>query len=133
MKKPKVCRAAMVFTAVVVMAAGTAQAETYEACKAGAGGVTTKLMACGSAELKVRDAMLNQTYMQVLNAVPVSRQNQLRTAERAWVAFRDAECSFRMSAEEGGSDAPLVYNACRIQLTNQRTQDLKSASRVASF
>jgi len=57
----------------------------------------------------------------------------LRKAERAWVAFADAECDFRMSGEAGGMDAPLVYNTCRLELIARRTDDLRRAFEIEQF
>lgn len=109
-------------------------AQSYEQCQERAGGVTTELKDCDAAELSRREAMLNKLYQQVLHAVsPRGRQAGLRKAERAWVAFADAECDFRMSAEAGSMNAPLVYNVCRLELIARRIEDLRKALEIARF
>lgn len=118
---------------LVVPASAQSRAGRYEACKAAAGGVTTALRTCDASELAVRDQTLNAAYQQVVTALPPERRLGLRTAQRAWLGFRDAECAFRRSADEGGTDAVLIANTCRLDLTTARTEDLRKALRVAQF
>ena len=95
-------------------------------CRLAAGGVTARLRACDAAELTRRDAELNRTYAELLRALPPARRERLRAAERAWVAFRDAECAFRASATEGGTATPLVAGACLLELTGERVDRLRT-------
>ena len=69
---------------------------------------------CDAAELGRREAVLNRLCRQLLHAFGSGQQAGLREAERAWVAFADAECGFRMATTGSGMDAPLIYNACRL-------------------
>lgn len=68
-----------------------------------------------------------------MGALPPARRLGLRAAQRAWLGFRDAECAFRRSADEGGTDAVLIANTCRIELTIARSEELRKALRVAQF
>jgi len=122
-----------VWAAALALSTSASHAQSYEQCRAKAGGVTISLKDCDAAELDRREAVLNRLYKQVLHAVGPGRQAGLRRAERAWVAFADNECDFRMSGEAGGTDAPLVYNACRLELIARRTDDLQRALKVAQF
>lgn len=122
-----------VWAAVLVPAASASHAQSYEQCQAEAEGNTMSLKDCDAAELDRREATLNTLYKQVLHAVRPERQAGLRKAERAWVAFADAECGFHRSAETGGTDAPLVYNACRLELMARRIDDLRRALKIAQF
>lgn len=115
------------------VAATRAAADPYQDCRTAAAGVDPRLKACDAAELSRRDAQLNDAYRRLMAALPGVRQAKLRSAERAWVAFRDAECDFRASAETGGSDAPLVDAACRLELTAERLDALLKALKVARF
>lgn len=62
------------------------------------------------------DRELNQVYQQI-----VSRGTwpELRNAQLAWIAFRDANCEF----EGYGSSAN--NNLCLIRMTEERTQELE--------
>ncbi len=123
-----------VWAAASVCLTSASQARSYEQCQEEAGGITMDLKDCDAAELDRREATLNKLYQQVLHAVgPRGRQAGLRKAERAWVAFTDAECEFRTSAEASGMNAPLVYNACRLELIARRIEDLRKALEVAQF
>ncbi|MFQ2812649.1 lysozyme inhibitor LprI family protein [Aeromonas caviae] len=51
---------------------------------------------------------------------------RLRTAQRAWIAFRDAQCRYEVGVYEGGSMAPMVHSSCLTQLTEARTKDLNT-------
>ena len=122
-----------VWAAALVLSTSASHAHSYEQCQAKSGGNTMSLKECDAAELGRREAVLNRLYKQVLVAVRPDRQAGLRKAERTWVAFADAECGSRMSAEAGGMNAPLVYNACRLELIARRTDDLRRELKVAQF
>ena len=108
-------------------------ARPYEQCQAQAGGVIPSHNDCDAAEPNRREAMPNKLYKQVQAAVGPGQQAGLRKAERAWVAFADAECGFRMAPEVGFMDAPLVHNACRLELTARRIEDQQKALEAAQF
>ncbi len=46
--------------------------------------------------------------------------------QRAWVAFRDAECDFQTSAVAGGSAAPMIHAMCLDSQTKRRIEDFKT-------
>lgn len=125
-------RRAAVAAALCLAAGGAAAAEapSYVECQHAAGGITVRLRDCNVAELTRLDAILNQTYQSVLAALPATRQERLRTAERSWLAYADAECVFQTSAEAGASDAPLVAESCRISLITERTAQLQQALKI---
>lgn len=122
-----------VWATALVLSTSASHAQSYEQCQAEAGGVIPSLKDCDAAELDRREATLNRLYKQVLAAVSPERREGLRKAERAWVAFADAECGFRMAPEVGGMDAPLVHNVCRLELIAHRIEDLQKALKVAQF
>ena len=109
------------------------RAETYEQGQQSAGGVDPALNACDAREQAASNDALNQIYGQVLAAIPDGRKSPLRLAERNWIGFRDAECSFRQSAETGGTDAIQIHDRCMIELTRQRTDQLAAALKQAKF
>ena len=117
----------------VLCAGHASRAASYDDCRASAAGVDPKLKACDAAKIGARDAALNQSYRDLLAAIPAGRQTALRSAERAWVVFRDLECAFRASADAGGSDASLIESSCRLELTAERIGQLQKASKVAKF
>ncbi len=82
---------------------------------------------CAEDAWKKADAELNAVYrkLQSRNKDDERASKHLTTAERAWVAFRDAECEYGAADNQGGSIFPLVYFGCLDKLTKARTNQLK--------
>jgi len=49
----------------------------------------------------------------------------LLTAQRSWLAYRNAHCAFIASATEGGSAQPMIRAMCMEELTTQRNKELQ--------
>ena len=67
------------------------------------------------------DARLNTAYSTYMQSLDPPRDAGLREAQRAWMALRDADCSFEASAFEGGSMQPLVSAGCQRDYAARRT------------
>jgi uncharacterized protein YecT (DUF1311 family) len=52
-------------------------------------------------------------------------QQALLASQRAWLAFRDAQCVIDSYGYRGGSAQPMEKLACMATLTRQRTKQLK--------
>lgn len=88
----------------------------------------SEMTACANTRYKQADKALNaryETLMQALADRP-ARQVALRKAQRAWLAYRDADCAFVASANAGGSMAPMVKLQCLADRTTQRSRVLVS-------
>lgn len=80
---------------------------------------------CAAEEYRAADAMLNAEWRATLDvAKNAGLEAQLRAAQRAWIAYRDAACSVEAAVWEGGSMAPLIHATCLTRLTRTRTDDL---------
>jgi uncharacterized protein YecT (DUF1311 family) len=86
--------------------------------------------ACAEKAYAASDAALNKLYRQIQQRLNDNGANKrLVAAQRAWVAFRDAECRFSASDNGGGSQGsvfPMVFNLCLDRLTRKRVEDFKS-------
>ena len=92
------------------------------------------LTECAYAWWQARDAELNDAYggaMQVAKrwdaALPAKERgavDALRSAQRAWIAFRDNACTTEGYAMKGGSAEPMVVYGCKATLTEQRRDQL---------
>lgn len=51
--------------------------------------------------------------------VPTTLES-LRTAQRAWIKFRDAQCAYEAYEVFGGSMQPMVGSLCLARLTRER-------------
>lgn len=113
---------------MLIALALTALASTtpYDVCTKQADGVMPALKDCAAREQTARDGALNRAYQAALKGAGADVRPKLREAERAWVAFRDAECAYRLTSEGGGQEAALVWSDCRLGLTAARTSQLQS-------
>ncbi|MFM5077672.1 lysozyme inhibitor LprI family protein, partial [Aeromonas caviae] len=67
-----------------------------------------------------------RTYKKRVASLEKAQLERLRTAQRAWITFRDAQCRYEAGVYEGGSMAPMVHSSCLTQLTEARTKDLNT-------
>lgn len=74
---------------------------------------------CAAADARRDDAELNRVYSKL------TKSPELIAAQRAWVAYRDAECTYERAAEGGGSMASLTESTCRSNRTKERIKLLK--------
>ena len=79
---------------------------------------------CAAEDYKAADSMLNVTYRALQATLDKKTQDMLKDAQRAWIKFRDEECHYQASPNEGGSLWPLVYHGCLTDLTKARTKEL---------
>jgi uncharacterized protein YecT (DUF1311 family) len=83
---------------------------------------------CADAGYKKADEALNSVYREVTRRLKDDPPTikLLVTAQKAWIAFRDAECTFSSAANAGGSIYPMVYAGCLQHLTEARTKRLRA-------
>ena len=87
---------------------------------------------CTDSAYQAADKVLNHTYQTLskdwvagTDADAQERKKRLVNAQRAWVAFRDAECSLQGTAMLGGSGEGLVVLNCLYSQTTQRVKQLE--------
>lgn len=95
-----------------------------------------ELTFCAEQDWISADADLNPAYkaamamMKQIDAdLPKAEQGaaaNLKTAQRAWIAYRDAACAAEGYVMHGGSAEPMVIYGCRARLTQARAADLWS-------
>jgi uncharacterized protein YecT (DUF1311 family) len=92
---------------------------------------TYDVSACLSRIHKQVDAGLNTTYQAALKTVTDSYTTQdvqnLKEAERTWIAYRDATCKAEYGLWGGGSGGPNARIICLMRLTRQRNAELENA------
>jgi uncharacterized protein YecT (DUF1311 family) len=98
----------------------------YERCLASASGMSTAgMIECANAELRVQDGRLNNAYQGAILRLERPRQKvALQKAQRAWIAFRDADCA-ALYDEDWGSMARVQANACVLEHTRRRADELE--------
>ena len=86
---------------------------------------------CSFVAWEQADAELNDAYaaaMRVAEGYGGTVADDLRAAQRAWIAFRDADCAAEAAFWEGGSAQPMILYGCLEMITLQRTDDLWAIS-----
>lgn len=82
---------------------------------------------CIGDELKVQDAALNAAYRALVADMTPDQKTGLQKAQRAWIAFRDADCAARYSPD-WGTLSTVTANMCVLQRTVERTLELEAFS-----
>jgi len=97
--------------------------------------------ACAAIDFERADAELNAAWREVIAGAreadreidrdhdrrPAS-EAKLREAQRAWIVFRDAHCTYDSYESRGGSMEPMLYHGCRAALTRARIRQLTGAA-----
>ena len=127
----------------------TAAEDTRDACRgkmaeacmaAEEGGYSTLgMVQCTNAEATVWDRFLNEEYKATMAALKAmdaeeavyfpefaNRAESLRDAQRAWIAFRDAECGLAYAMWGSGSMRNVAAVNCHLEMTATRTIELLS-------
>jgi uncharacterized protein YecT (DUF1311 family) len=83
---------------------------------------------CYGNAYKKADAELNGLYRQITSRLKDDKPTTklLIAAQRAWVAFRDAECEFSVSLVAGGTAYGMYHAICLEGLTSKRIDDFKN-------
>ncbi len=97
----------------------------YDACDSG---VMRSMKLCASYRWTAQDIRLNAVYKRLREQTDKADAVSLVNAQRAWLAYRDAECAFEGSAGAGGgTEEGLYVLSCKEDLTRQQ------ADRLAAF
>ena len=91
---------------------------------------------CAYVAWQAADAELNRVYRPALTAMkdidsylPEDQKGAeaaLRTAQRAWILYRDARCETEAYFAKGGTMESLLRSGCLETTTHQRIQELRS-------
>jgi uncharacterized protein YecT (DUF1311 family) len=103
-----------------------AEIMAQQGIKCNPNGNTIEMRKCATDEYQNQDRKLNQAYQKLLSQLEGERKQKLVIAQRAWINFRDKNCSFVSSESSGGTLEPLIYTGCLSELTKKRTEDLNS-------
>lgn len=125
-------RTLVLFASVVVALPASAVTITDIACNPE--GAQIEMNACAAEDYAAADAELNAVWKELLASLaddPVA-VTRLRAAQRAWIAFRDAELAARLPVPDGeapqvvhGSMYHLLSYSVLAELTRERTAQLR--------
>jgi uncharacterized protein YecT (DUF1311 family) len=84
----------------------------------------------GAIDVGTADKALNATYRQLLSEQQGIPRERLVKAERAWIRYRDALCSFEQTRWAPDSLSADYYERCQQELTEERTRTLTTLSQA---
>ena len=85
---------------------------------------TFGMMRCAQRETTWWDEQLNMHYQALRAELPEGLFAELRAAQRAWIAYRDASCGFEYRFWEDGSIRHIIYSGCVLRTAALRALDL---------
>jgi len=120
-----VCLAINIALATTTAAASPEYSRAYESCMVRAQSADPLMTDCANEETDRQDAALNTAYRTLMGKLTGDAKAALLASERAWVTYRDTECRFEGSQEEGGTAEHVIYSGCVLQLTYRRVELLR--------
>ncbi|MGS2742559.1 lysozyme inhibitor LprI family protein [Halomonas sp. LS-001] len=125
MQRSYIHRPILIATLLVsAVAYGSEYSPSYEACMQKAVS-TLDIVTCISNEYERQDQRLNNNYQQLRSQLSSERREQLLTAQRAWITYKEANCSF-YADPEGGTMARINANSCLLSETTKRADELEN-------
>lgn len=85
---------------------------------------TIGMVACALREIDWWDEVLNARYAELKQKLGAEEFAELRKAQRAWVAYKDAECAYHYFYWRDGTVSQLTGSSCLLRLTAERAFDL---------
>lgn len=89
-------------------------------CSAGG---QSEMNQCMAIEYRKVDLRLNSLYKELTSVLVDPRG--IRASQRAWLRYRDAECSDAVMQLGQGSLQPFAYHSCLIEFTEERIRHLR--------
>ena len=125
MIKQLIALSILLTTPLPSMSADVQLSKQYSVCMENPDSTTVSMIDCMSAETQLQDARLNKAYKELMASLTTDRKTSLRTAQRLWIKYRDANCSFYYDPD-GGSMARISANDCVMTSTAERAKELES-------
>ena len=91
---------------------------------------------CAALDFEKADKMLNEIWPKLKSDAQASDEGTGKTeyadallaSQRAWITFRDAECTWQAMEMHGGSGEPMLLYGCKARLTHQRIKQLQTGA-----
>ena len=90
------------------------------------GETTFEMKQCSAKKYKQADNELNKTYQQLMSKLSDDGHRiSLKTAQQAWLKYRDSNCDFESYLNRGGSIYSVIATECRTAMTISRTKEMQ--------
>ncbi|MBS0470514.1 MAG: DUF1311 domain-containing protein [Proteobacteria bacterium] len=107
-----------------LFAAAPARADDWDGIDCRNAMTQLEMNVCANKDFRKADRKLNDAYQRLRKNLDPGEFRKLRDAQRAWIQFRDKECTFEAAENEGGSIYPMMYSGCLAGQTETRTRQL---------
>ena len=87
---------------------------------------TADIVECLATQAAVWERRLNAAYQRLMDELPARRRDRLRSAQRLWLQFRDANCAY--FASRAGTIARVDAGQCALRLTSARAIELEESN-----
>jgi len=128
MRSPRLIRFFLVWSAILAISQSAISADgdfifaEKQKASCSAGG-QSKMNQCMAIEYRKVDLRLNSLYKELTSVLVDARG--IRASQRAWLKYRDAECSDAVMQLGQGSLQPFAYHSCMIEFTEERIRHLR--------
>ena len=89
-------------------------------------GSTVEIVECFKAKTAQSDKRLNIAFEKAMKAANPQQHDQLRTAQRLWIQYRDANCLY--VGRGGGTISQINAAQCLFSMTEERAKELEVLS-----
>jgi uncharacterized protein YecT (DUF1311 family) len=113
----------LIATAGILLLAPVARAGDQGDPAPSCDGSTYQMVECLKAKTAQWDKRLNIAYQQAMKDAGSRQRDQLRTAQRLWIQYRDANCLYYDLGE--GTIARLDAGECMRSMTEARARELE--------
>ena len=128
----------LVMTALICVTAGISMPVAAQEPNCKEPQTQADMTICAGKDYEKADKELNVAY-QKLRKLLIERDkaadadgkgatDALVTAQRAWVAFRDANCALAGFQARGGSMEPMLISSCLAETSGKRAEELRQLS-----
>lgn len=116
-------KAFLLIAALFAFAAAPARADEKINCKSQDLN-QMQLDQCAGQDFTKSDAKLNRLYRDMLGRYDAANGAKFKAAERAWIAWRDAECDYETNGTAGGTINSMMFTMCKTSKSDARIQEL---------
>lgn len=85
---------------------------------------------CAATKEKASDTELNKLYKEFMAKTDLNfskeSKKRLKASQRAWIIYRDTNCSLQGASNEGGSLERMIIAGCSASTTHERVTELNN-------
>ena len=88
---------------------------------------TNAIYQCEAENFSAEDARLNDIYKKLTAKLDAVAKKKLLTAQRAWIAYKEADCKFSADEMRDGSYEKVILMGCLAGKTKERADALQDS------